>query len=118
MAKQAGSKKGARSGRNKSKGVYTRQRVRTTKRKHAKAIKRAKNLEQVKAHPEIGSPSQLRERGFKAWTIDFDSLAEMLAEQLAKNGAVITGKPTIEIIKKAMPIVNPVTIRDANWTLH
>jgi hypothetical protein len=60
--KQGSSKKGVRSGRNKRKGVYEAQRRRTTARKHRRAIKREKQHAFFAAHPDEGSPSQLRNR--------------------------------------------------------
>jgi len=126
MAKIKSNKKGRRSGRNKSRGKYEIQRRRTTASKHRRAIKREKQLAFFKANPEVGSPSQLIARGIartcdimlgrRAWTIDPDALAESLARELEKVGAVITGRPTVQIIKKAIPL-NPDTIRDANWTV-
>ena len=57
-----GNKKGKRSARNASKGVYKRQAARTSRNKHRRAISRAKRLAAVKANPLIGSPSQVRAR--------------------------------------------------------
>lgn len=63
MRQKGGSKKGRRSARNKTTGVYLRQRARTTARKHRNAIKRKNAIEFFKTHPHSGSPSQIRSRG-------------------------------------------------------
>jgi hypothetical protein len=60
-----GGKKGKRSARNKSKGVYVRQLARTTASKHRRAIRREKHIEFFKANPDKGSPSQRKVRSKK-----------------------------------------------------
>jgi hypothetical protein len=57
-----GHKKMKRSARNKKTGKYEKQRVRTTRNKNRRAIKREKQIAFLKSHPEAGSPSQREKR--------------------------------------------------------